>query len=98
MRLGITVALTALAAGVALGQNGGYDWNREAAAKYLDERMDAWFANGKKLRTGDGQTTCVSCHTMLPYALARPALRRAMHVTTAAPQETRMLEEISRRV
>ncbi len=29
-------------------------WDREGAARYLDERMDTWFANAKKLRTGQG--------------------------------------------
>jgi len=74
------------------------DWNREAAAAYLDQRMDEWFAKADTLRTGEGQTTCVSCHTVIPYALARPALRRAMHVAAPTPQETRLLDETSRRV
>lgn len=73
-------------------------WNREAAAKYLDQRMDIWFARGQKLQTGGGQTTCVSCHTVIPYALARPALRRAMHVNQLTPQEVRLVDETSRRV
>ena len=60
-------------------------WNREAAAKYLDQRMDIWFERGEKLKTGGVQTTCVSCHTVIPYALARPALRRAMHVNEPVP-------------
>src|SRR5215831_9814663 len=98
MRLDITVALIALAAGVALGQNGGYDWNREAAAKYLDDQMDAWFAKRSKLRTGDGQTTCISCHTPVPYALARPALRQSMGQSAPTPQEARLIDETIRRV
>ena len=73
-------------------------WDREAAAKYLDERMDAWFANATKLRTGEGRVACVSCHTPVPYALARPALRRAMRVTTATSEETKLLDEVTRRV
>jgi hypothetical protein len=72
-------------------------WNREGAAKYLDERMDVWFATTKKLQTGQGKTTCVSCHTVIPYALARPALRRAMHVRTPTPQEVRLIEDVTRR-
>jgi len=44
-------------------------WNREGAASYLDARMDLWFANAKKLRTGEGTSrstvsftgTCVRC-------------------------------------
>src|SRR5436190_1350433 len=73
-------------------------WNRAAAAAYLDQRMDEWFAKGDKLRTGAGEMTCVSCHTVIPYALARPALRRAMHVNAPTLQEARLVEETSRRV
>ena len=79
----------------------GAGWNREAAAAYLDQRMDEWFARAEKLRTGEDRTTCVSCHTVIPYALARPALRRAIHGNTpgaSTPQETRLVEETSRRV
>lgn len=105
MRLAITVLIAAFVTGVAARQPGPQTesderggWNRESAARYLDERMDAWFANAKKLRTGEAQTACVSCHTTVPYALARPVLRRAMHVSTATPHETRILEEAMRRV
>ena len=73
-------------------------WNRAAAAKYLDNRMAAWFANATKLQTGEGRTVCVSCHSSLPYALARPVLRRSMRVSAAAPEEARMIEETTRRV
>ena len=73
-------------------------WDPAAAAAYLDARMDLWFANGTKLKTGDTQTTCVSCHAGLAYALARPALRRVMHAATPAAQESRLLEETTRRV
>src|SRR5256886_9169880 len=73
-------------------------WSHEAAAKYLDDRMDVWFAQAKKLHTGQGETACISCHTAVPYALSRPALRRAMHVATATPQEVRLLEGVIRRV
>jgi len=73
-------------------------WDREGAAKYLDERMEVWFAKAKKLRTGQAETACVSCHTTVPYVLARPALRRAMQVKTATPQELRLIEETTRRV
>ena len=73
-------------------------WDRAAAAKYLDDRMSAWFTNATKLQTGEGKTACVSCHTPLPYALARPALRRAMRVSPLTPEETRLLDETTRRV
>ncbi len=46
-------------------------WDRKAAAKYLDDRMDLWFAKASKLQTGGGRTTCVSCHITVPYVLVR---------------------------
>src|SRR5262249_9981507 len=72
-------------------------WDREGAAKYLDERMEVWFTNAKRLRTGQAETLCVSCHTTIPYVIARPALRRAMQVSAATPQEMRLIEETTRR-
>jgi len=74
------------------------NWEREDAAKYLDDRMDIWFANAKKLRTGQTETMCVSCHTTVPYIIARPALRRAMQINAATSQEVRLIEETTRRV
>jgi hypothetical protein len=68
------------------------------AAQYLDERMDLWFVKSKKLRTGDVQTSCISCHTVVPYALARPALRKAAGVKAPTPQEERLLRETLLRV
>jgi squalene-hopene/tetraprenyl-beta-curcumene cyclase len=95
----LLAVLVGLAAGVVAAQSpAGPAWNREAAAKYLDERIDAWFAAGKPLRTGDGEVTCVSCHTVVPYVLARPALRRAMHMMAPTPQEARVLQGVVRRV
>src|ERR1044072_6569521 len=55
-------------------------WDREGAAKYLDERMEIWFAKAKNLRRGQVEPACASCHATIPYVLARPALRRAMQV------------------
>src|SRR5579872_5939349 len=72
-------------------------WGKEAA-KYLDERMDLWFAKAKKLRTGEAKTSCISCHTAVPYALARPALRQMAGADQPTPQETRLLAETIQRV
>jgi squalene-hopene/tetraprenyl-beta-curcumene cyclase len=46
----------------------------------------------------DHSTACVSCHTALPYALARPALRSALGEHDAAAPERTMLEHIVTRV
>jgi squalene-hopene/tetraprenyl-beta-curcumene cyclase len=73
-------------------------WDPVAAARFLDQRMDMWFARAKKLRTDQSEVVCVSCHAVLPYCLARPALRKAAGVSSPTPQETRVLDEIVRRV
>src|SRR5579859_4334223 len=73
-------------------------WDREAAAKYLDDRMDLWFQKAKKLRTGEGKTSCVSCHTAVPYALARPLLRKAAGLSKPTAQEQLLLNETLSRV
>ena len=73
-------------------------WDQQAAAKYLDDRMDLWFAKARTLQTGEGKTACVSCHITVPYVLVRPALRRSMGVSRPMPQETKLLDETLRRV
>ena len=55
------------------GAKAAHTWNPEAAAAYLDHRADWWM--GWQGAARDHGTFCVSCHTALPYALARPALR-----------------------
>jgi squalene-hopene/tetraprenyl-beta-curcumene cyclase len=97
------LAFTMLAATVAAQQappsdSGSRRWDPAAAAAYLDARMDLWFANGTKLRTGDTQTACVSCHAGLAYALSRPVLRRVMHVDDLSMQEIRLISDTTRRV
>ena len=73
-------------------------WDQRAAARYLDDRMDLWFEKARKLGTGEGKTSCVSCHMTVPYALARPVLRKAAGVSQRTPQEAKLLDETLRRV
>jgi squalene-hopene/tetraprenyl-beta-curcumene cyclase len=103
MTRALALAFTLLAVPAAAQQPRAVDggapaWDPTAAAAYLDARMDLWFANGTKLKTGDTQTACVSCHAGLAYALSRPVLRRVMHSGTPVPQEARLLDETIRRV
>ena len=56
MRLAIVLAACVVLLALALpGETGPAapaapgSWNREGAAKYLDERMDLWFVKGKTL-------------------------------------------------
>lgn len=71
-------------------------WNPQIAARYLDRRETAWAAWPGAAR--DQQTFCVSCHTALPYALARPALRVSTDNTVRTPAETALLADVTKRV
>src|SRR5262245_31359079 len=67
----VAVAGLLAAAGPARGQ----DWGQAKAAKYLDDRQQAWSVYGAAKQSGAAKgTMCISCHTNLTYALARPAL------------------------
>ena len=71
-------------------------WNPKAAAAYLDQRSTWWSTWPNAQR--DHGTFCVSCHTALPYALARPALRPSLGETGASAPETALLANITKRV
>jgi squalene-hopene/tetraprenyl-beta-curcumene cyclase len=72
-------------------------WNPDRAARYLDRREAAWSTWPGAAR--DQKTFCVSCHTALPYALARPALRVSTDQTDAPPSaETALLADVTKRV
>src|SRR3989441_1329296 len=73
-------------------------WKPDKALEYLDERLKAWFAFSSADRgEGETRTSCVSCHTVLPYAMARPVLRKLVGAETATPKkllsQTRMRVE-----
>ena len=71
-------------------------WSDKGAAAYLDGRMAWWTGWSNAAR--DHQTFCVSCHTVLPYALARPALRAALGEQAPSPTESKLLDNVTRRV
>ena len=71
-------------------------WSATAAARYLDARQTWW--QGWDRAKKDHDTTCISCHTVLPYALGRPALRRALGETGKSPAEQTMLASVEKRV
>jgi squalene-hopene/tetraprenyl-beta-curcumene cyclase len=71
------------------------DWNPRLAADYLDARQKDWFAWPP---ANANAKPCVSCHTGLPYLLARPALRSALHESEATPFELGLLQSLKTRV
>ena len=71
-------------------------WSATAAAKYLDQRAAWWETWPASQR--DHQTVCVSCHTILPYVLARPRLSALLAETNVAAPERTVLENVKKRV
>ena len=71
-------------------------WNPKTAAAYLDQRQVTWMGWPGSAR--DHGTFCVSCHTGLPYALSRPALRRALSEQGPSINERKLLENVTKRV
>src|SRR5262249_7342581 len=71
-------------------------WNARGAAAYLDARLAWWMSWQHAAR--DHETFCASCHTVLPYALARPTLRAALGEHGPSPTEVGMLDNIKKRV
>ena len=71
-------------------------WNRKAAAAYLDQRAEWWsrWPNAQR----DHETFCVSCHTALPYALARPSLRQPLGESASPAAEAALLASVTKRV
>jgi squalene-hopene/tetraprenyl-beta-curcumene cyclase len=81
------------------GENNPGKWDKLSAAQFLDQRGEAWFNFGSAHRgQKETTTTCVSCHSLLPYALARPALRRISDDSPPTKLETKILEQTIIRV
>jgi len=103
----VVVALV-LAAGPVIAADQLAGWDRDSAARYLDSRMDLWWDKAKVLKTGAGETKCVSCHTVIPYVLARPVLRHNDDAVAGSPEakvaatptahETRILQTVATRM
>jgi hypothetical protein len=71
-------------------------WDAAAAARYLDDR-EVWWQAWPHAQKDHG-TVCVSCHTQVPYALARPVLRRQLGEHALTDPESAMIESIVKRV
>jgi squalene-hopene/tetraprenyl-beta-curcumene cyclase len=76
---------------VAVAPVRGAGWNPQLAAKYLDDRQRDWFA-WPQAQSKDGP--CVSCHTGMPYLLARPVLRRLLNEPQPTMYETGLLNRL----
>jgi hypothetical protein len=83
-------------AGAEIPATGKTTWDKAAAAKYLDSREVWWQAWPPAQK--DHETVCVSCHTNVPYALARPLLRETLGEQKPTEPERVMLDSIIKRV
>jgi hypothetical protein len=93
--LAIALSSSALAAPPA-DSKAATGWDKAAAAKYMDDRQ-AWWQDWPHAQKDHG-TVCVSCHTQVPYALARPLLRKQLGEQKISDPERAMLDSILKRV
>lgn len=93
--LGLCLAATLLAHG-APPADATSSWNQRKAAAYLDGRLDWWLRWPNAAR--DHDTACVSCHTAVPYALARPALQAMLGDRDLAAPERTLVANVLKRV
>lgn len=78
------------------GAEGSAAWDVKAAASYLDARQAWW--RGWPNAARDHDTVCVSCHSALPYALARPVLHSRLNESGPSPNESKLLADVVKRV
>ena len=89
---GLLVASVAAAVTHAASEPAPRAFDAKAAAAYLDARAESWSTWSNAQR--DRGTFCMSCHTTLPYALARPELRGRMGETQPSAAETTILDNL----
>lgn len=88
LRNAAVLIFTVFACSIAQAGGDSTSWRPDAAATYLDERQSVWFERAK----------CISCHTGLPYALARPALGKLVGNKTPSQRQTKLIDQIRLRV
>jgi squalene-hopene/tetraprenyl-beta-curcumene cyclase len=71
-------------------------WNAKAAGAYLDARQ-TWWQNWPNAAR-DHDTFCVSCHTAVPYAIARSVLRTTLHESGPSEPERKLIDNVTKRV
>ena len=72
------------------------NWDATRAAAYLDSR-ELWWQGWAPAQKDHG-TICISCHTVVPYAMARPALRQAVDETAMSMPEKVLMDSVEKRV
>src|SRR6202046_3407263 len=96
MSIFAALALSFLVAASHAATNDSLSWDSKAAAAYLDQRANWWMGWDQSVR--DHDTFCISCHTALPYALGRPALRTSLAEQAPSTGERQLLDNVTKRV
>lgn len=73
-----------------------HTWNPRSAEGYLDQRQLWWESWPKSVR--DHGTVCISCHTAVPYALARPKLTEILREEEVPAPERKVIADVETRV
>lgn len=94
--LGAGMDATQTARGTDESSDKAASWNAKAAAAYLDQRERWWM--GWQSAAREHGTFCISCHTSLPYALARPALRDRLGENAPTEVEQALIANAAKRV
>src|SRR5437660_10297551 len=92
---GVLLPLGTLSNRSSARDSGSASWDHKAAAAYLDQRTSGWMRGMGAIDQG---TFCISCHTGLPYALARSALRADLGEREPCSTERQLLESVTKRV
>jgi len=71
-------------------------WSPQAAANYLDHR-EVWWQYWPPAQADHG-TVCISCHTVVPYAMIRTALGQTLHEAEMPATEKIMMGSVEKRV
>lgn len=71
-------------------------WSPQAAADYLDHR-EIWWHDWPPAQMDHG-TVCISCHTVVPYAMIRPTLGQELHEAGSPASENTMMDSVEKRV
>lgn len=72
------------------------DWNKKLATEYLDARAEWWLGWNSSKRGNN--TSCIACHTGVPYLMSRQRLRSEVGETDPSDAEKNTLASVERRV
>jgi squalene-hopene/tetraprenyl-beta-curcumene cyclase len=90
--------IVARARATARASSGTYlaNWSPQAAANYMDRR-ETWWQNWPAAQVDHG-TICISCHTVVPYAMIRSTLGEQLHEVGASTPEKVLIDSVEKRV